>query len=49
MALKFTLTKKDYDHDERTVPTEEFINRLLSFKRDVEKRKDIPQTELPLT
>lgn len=47
MAIKFTLTKKDYDQDEHTVPTEEFINRILSFKRDVEKLKQIPNTELP--
>lgn len=48
MALRFTLKKKDDEKDERTVQSEEFINLMLSFKRDVEKIKQIPNTELPL-
>lgn len=47
MALKFTLKKKDYDKDERTVSTEEFINRMLSSNRDVEQMKELPKTEIP--
>lgn len=47
MALKFTLKKKDYDKDERTMNAEEFMQRIVSMKRDVEKLKDIPNTELP--
>lgn len=48
MALRFTLKKKDDEKDERTVQSEEFINLMLSFKRDIEKIKQIPNTELPL-
>lgn len=48
MALRFTLKKKDDEKDERTVQSEEFINLMLSSKRDVEKIKQIPNTELPL-
>lgn len=46
MSLKYTLKKVDYENDERTVPTEEFINRLLSSRRDVEQLKEIPNTEI---
>lgn len=46
MALKYTQKKKDYDHDERTVSAEEFINRLLSSRRDIDKVKEIPNTEI---
>lgn len=46
MALKYTLKKIDYENDERTVPTEEFINRLLSSRRDVDKLKQLPNTEI---
>lgn len=46
MALKFTLKKKDYDNDERTVPAEEFVNLMLSSNRDQDRIKDIPKTEI---
>lgn len=46
MALKFTLKKKDYDNDERTVPAEEFVNLILSSKRDLDKVKELPNTEI---
>lgn len=45
MALKFTLKKKDYDNDERTVPAEEFINLALSSRRDADQLPDVPKTE----
>lgn len=45
MALRFTLKKKDYADDERTVQAEEFVQRMVSTNRDVERRKHIPQTE----
>lgn len=46
MALRFTLKKKDYADDERTVPADEFINLALSSRRDVDRLPEIPQTEV---
>lgn len=47
MGLKYTLKKKDNENDERTVGTEEFINRVVSMKkRETEKLKEIPNTEI---
>lgn len=47
MALKFTLKKKDYDKDERTMNAEEFMQRILASSRDKEQLKEIPKTEIP--
>lgn len=46
MALKFTLKKKDYDNDERTIPSDDFL-ALAAQKADIRRHKEIPQTELP--
>jgi len=47
MGVKYTLKKKDNEQDERTVGTEEFINRVVSMKkRETEKIKEIPNTEI---
>ena len=46
MALKYTLKKKDYDNVERTVNAEEFIKLMLSSKRDVDRVKEVPKTEI---
>lgn len=46
MALRFTLKKKDHEEDERTVPAEEFVNLMLSFKKTPDRIKEIPKTEM---
>lgn len=41
------MKKKENENDERTVGTEEFINRVVSMKkRETEKLKEIPNTEI---
>lgn len=45
MGLLYT-KKKDDDKDETTVQADEFINRLISGKRDPEKTKELPKTEI---
>ncbi len=47
MAIKYSIKKKDYKKDERTVQADEFINRVVSMKaREIEKVKEIPNTEI---
>lgn len=46
MALRYTLKKKDNENDEHTVPAEEFVNLMLSFKRNIDPIKEIPKTEI---
>lgn len=47
MAIKYSIKKKDYKKDERTVQADEFIHRVVSMKaREIEKLKEIPNTEI---
>lgn len=46
MSLKYTLKKKDYDKDERTLNAEEFMQRLLASSRGKEQLQEIPKTEI---
>lgn len=47
MAIKYSIKKKDYKKDERTVQADEFIHRVVSMKvREIEKVKEIPNTEI---
>jgi hypothetical protein len=38
-------TKKKEDTDEKTVPTTEFIRRMVSNNKDPEKETELPRTE----
>lgn len=47
MAIKYSIKKKDYKKDDRTVQADEFIHRVVSMKaREIEKVKEIPNTEI---
>lgn len=38
-------TKKKEDTDEKTVPTTEFIRRMVSNNQDSKKEPELPRTE----
>jgi len=42
-----TITKKKDDDGEKTVSAIEFINRMVSSKRDPDKNIELPKTEMP--
>lgn len=47
MAIKYSIKKKDYKKDERTVQAEDFIMRVRSMEqRKIEKLNEIPNTEI---
>ena len=47
MAIRYTKKKQEDEQRERTVPADDFMKRLVSMKKDPERLKELPRTEIP--
>ncbi len=45
MAIRYTKVEKDETRDERVIPSEEFINRMVSLKKIPDQLIEKPKIE----
>ncbi len=45
MGIRYTKKEEEQKHDERTVPSEEFVNLMVSSKRMTDEQKELPHIE----
>lgn len=46
MGIRYTKPKKDDERQERTVPAEDFVSRLISTTRKKQTIIELPKTEI---